>query len=93
MCDDGNNWNGDGCDANCILEYGMNCKGGDKYTPDVCYEECGDGFNLGINDCDDANNLSGDGCSSTCEVEPGWTCNGGTRTQRDWCNEICGDGR
>ena len=66
MCDDGNNWSGDGCDANCILEYGMICSGGDKYTPDVCTEDCGDGFNLGINDCDDANNLSGDGCSSTC---------------------------
>ena len=48
MCDDGNNYNGDGCDADCILEYGYECLGGDLYTPDVCSEVCGDGYNIGL---------------------------------------------
>jgi len=58
MCDDGNNYNGDGCDANCILEHGMNCTGGDLYTPDTCFETCGDGYHLGLLPCDDGNILS-----------------------------------
>ena len=103
MCDDGNEYNGDGCDADCVLEYGYECVGGDLYTPDVCREVCGDGFNIGINACDDGNTKSkilfpktiidGDGCSSSCAVESGWTCAGGTPTVEDNCTEICGDGR
>eukprot|EP00347_Sterkiella_histriomuscorum_P013046 403366220 len=93
MCDDGNNYNGDGCDADCILEYGYVCIGGDLYTPDVCSEECGDGYNIGLLACDDGNNLSGDGCSSTCEVEAGWTCTGGGTYTSDTCTETCGDGK
>ncbi len=53
MCDDGNNWAGDGCDQDCIVEYGYTCSGGDVYTPDTCTETCGDGFNLGLLACDD----------------------------------------
>jgi large repetitive protein len=58
MCDDGNNYNGDGCDADCVLEYGYECLGGDAYTPDTCSEVCGDGYNIGLNPCDDGNNKS-----------------------------------
>ena len=91
-CDDGNVYNGDGCDAYCILEYGYECLGGDFDFPDACREVCGDGFNIGINECDDRNFENGDGCDSNCFIENGFFCVGGDPNNRDVCDEICGDG-
>lgn len=36
-CDDGNNFNGDGCSSTCIVEKGFTCSGGSPTTPDKCY--------------------------------------------------------
>lgn len=86
-------YNGDGCNAYCIIEYGYACTGGDPYTPDTCTEDCGDGINIGILPCDDGNTVDLDGCDSSCHIEPGWTCSGGSFTTKDTCVEDCGDGR
>lgn len=92
LCDDGNNFNNDGCDAFCTVEKGFECLGGNSYLADVCTEICGDAINLGNLPCDDGNKKDGDGCSSTCKIEAGWKCSGGTFTTPDTCSEICGDG-
>jgi cysteine-rich repeat protein len=47
-CDDGNNLDGDGCSATCMIEYGYNCTGGSPMDNDVCFEICGDGKVLGL---------------------------------------------
>ena len=47
-CDDGNNFDYDGCNQNCKVEAGWKCSGGSPTTPDVCTEICGDGIHLGI---------------------------------------------
>jgi cysteine-rich repeat protein len=81
LCDDGNEYSGDGCDADCYTETGYECDGGDEYGPDTCNEVCGDGRMMGgifnYNECDDMNTEDGDGCSSSCVVESGWTCDHG----------------
>ncbi len=53
-CDDGNNLDGDGCTADCLLE-----------TPPVC----GDGNLDPGEQCDDGNMLGGDGCDANCQIE------------------------
>jgi cysteine-rich repeat protein len=61
-CDDGNNVDGDGCNANCVIEF---C--GDGILQPGLGEQC-----------DDGNNQSGDGCDSNCLVEnipPDIQCN------------------
>ena len=35
-CDDGNNSNNDGCDANCKIEEFFECTGGNAHGPDTC---------------------------------------------------------
>lgn len=91
FCDDGNNDDYDGCDADCAVEFGFECTGGDYETPDTCYETCGDGYNMGYLSCDDGNTDSFDGCSSGCDIEVGYDCAGGSDTDPDVCVEICGD--
>ena len=95
-CDDGNEYSGDGCSADCVVEDGYVCEGGDDYGPDECYEYCGDGRLVGglfhFNICDDLNQEDGDGCSSECEVESGWTCSSGDTVSKSICVEDCGDG-
>ena len=86
-CDDGNNWNNDGCSSICLNEV---CGDGTKQTNEecddyntqdgdgctsLCEEEiCGDGTLHASEQCDDSNIISGDGCSAACR------------------NEECGDG-
>jgi cysteine-rich repeat protein len=53
-CDDGNNEDGDGCSANCLIE-----------QPG----ECGNGEREPGEDCDDGNDEDGDGCSANCRWE------------------------
>jgi cysteine-rich repeat protein len=53
-CDDGNNWDGDGCSANCKKQGAL---------------FCGDGIVSGDEECDDGNTVDGDGCSATCKKE------------------------
>jgi len=82
-CDDGNLYNGDGCDANC------------QFEPAVC----GNGvFNPGEG-CDDGNLVAGDGCDPGCTLEPpvcgngllepGEECDDGNSTSGDGCDANC----
>lgn len=64
-CDDGNTTSGDGCDADCVLEF---C--GDGIVNDS-YEHCDDG---------DAVFLAGDGCDATCRHVPCGRPRGGDAT-------------
>lgn len=57
-CDDGNNVDGDGCSAMCMLEAAS----------------CGNGTVDSGEQCDDGNIVSGDGCSDACIIEAGWAC-------------------
>ena len=70
QCDDGNQFNGDGCSTDCKIELGWYCDpaGGS------CYTICGDNVQASNEKCDDGNNLSGDGCDYKCQVEDGYFC-------------------
>lgn len=82
-CDDGNNRNGDGCDASCFLELcgdtvldpGEECDDGNNFNGDGCSANCliegfcGDGILDSDEECDDGNNTDGDGCTGNCFVE------------------------
>jgi cysteine-rich repeat protein len=80
-CDDGNNSDGDGCQADCvlpicgdgILDPGENCDDGSGAPLTDCRTcgdpACGDGMINGGETCDDGNLLSGDGCSNLCLEE------------------------
>ena len=101
-CDDGNNINGDGCNATCWFE---TCGDGylDTNGPDNIP------WNGDDEQCDDGNNINGDGCSAQCAIETpnpycgdgnidAWEeCDDGNTTNWDGCNatcwfEYCGDG-
>jgi len=95
--------NVNGCFANCTVEDGWYCYGGDKTHSDSCFEKCGDGmfFDQSYIQCDDGNLNNYDGCTPTCSVEEGFYCwettaasvvsgqniNQGTSI----CKEICGN--
>ena len=96
-CDDGDTSPNDGCDANCVVENGWSCTGGDATTPqnDVCTEVCGDGVDTNVTEaCEDGGTAPDDGCSPTCTVETGWYClpDDADPTTTDDCYETCGDG-
>lgn len=42
-CDDGNKFNGDGCNSLCVPESGYTCTQGSSTTSSVCSDTCGDG--------------------------------------------------
>lgn len=89
-CDDSNRTPGDGCDGNCKLEYGFECK-----TPGAACTSslvCGDGAPGPREACDDRNTVSGDGCSISCEIEPGFVCSAyGTACTPSSAAPICGN--
>ena len=67
QCDDGGQFNGDGCDSSCRVEWGyFACGAG---STDACGEICGDGIKITAEACDDGNTLNGDGCSAQCTIE------------------------
>jgi MYXO-CTERM domain-containing protein len=85
-CDDGNQTNGDGCDANCLIEDGFPCgPNGDPSCAsgecddilDTCGSQCDNGVLENTEGCDDGNQTPGDGCGATCLIETGEPCNGG----------------
>lgn len=81
VCGDGNTKSGDGCSADCTLEYcgdaitnnnNEQCDDGNTKSGDGCYNcklECGDGIENPGEQCDDGNKIDGDGCSSACKFE------------------------
>ena len=99
-CDDGNNVDGDGCTAFCILEtvcgngvvQGVEeCDDGNTNDGDGCSSickiepECGNGIIETGEECDDGNTQNGDGCSSTCETES--VCGNGTVEEGEGCDD------
>ena len=80
QCDDGNNIDGDGCDATCKVEpMGV----------------CGDNVVDPGEQCDDGNNVDGDGCSSNCQLENISNCGNNKIDQGEQCddgNKVSGDG-
>lgn len=77
QCDDGNNVDGDGCDARCAIEVSPTC--GDS---NVDYDQG--------EQCDDGNTANGDGCDSQCQVEAPATCGDGNLDLA--LGEQCDDG-
>ena len=46
----------------------------DLNNTQACFEICGDGKHLGLNECDDGNTVNRDGCSHNCTIETGYVC-------------------
>ncbi len=84
ICDDGNNFPGDGCSPTClsdescgnsIVDPTESCDDGNITAGDGCDEVCrvevgcGNGVVDPGEHCDDGNAINGDGCSSTCQRE------------------------
>lgn len=77
-CDDGNDYDGDGCDSNCLVEAGWECgpyiwDETNYETASECKEICGDGIRFtdpgDKKFCDVGQDGSdADGCSKDCEV-------------------------
>ena len=46
-----------------MVENGFTCTGGDESNPDICSEQCGDGFVIvdTLENCDDGNLIDDDG--------------------------------
>jgi len=100
-CDDGNDWDYDGC-TRCLVDASYACVG----EPSVCVKTsagktgCGNTRIEAGEMCDDGNGRDGDGCSYRCETEPGYVCDGpGTCRHRPPCGngaiesgEECDDG-
>ncbi len=79
-CDDGNNIDWDGCQANCTI------------TP---ANRCGDGRVADGEACDDGNLVNGDGCSNQCVVEVMIRCGDGIANGNEQCDDgnlVSGDG-
>eukprot|EP00931_Biecheleriopsis_adriatica_P040733 TRINITY_DN23337_c0_g1_i1.p1 TRINITY_DN23337_c0_g1~~TRINITY_DN23337_c0_g1_i1.p1 ORF type:complete len:4853 (-),score=966.29 TRINITY_DN23337_c0_g1_i1:13-14571(-) len=80
-CDDGNEFSGDGCSADCQVELGWNCTEGPSHIApftgpgDTCTAVCGDGHVTSSQEgCDDGNTRGDDGCTGDCVVEPYYRC-------------------
>ncbi len=84
VCDDGNNFSGDGCNAVCssteicgngVIDLSESCDDGNTDRGDGCddicrvEEGCGNGIVDVGEQCDDGNLTVGDGCSSACVRE------------------------
>lgn len=84
-CDDGNYFNGDGCDTSChyepficgngVLDPGEECDDGNLMANDGCDAcalepaVCGNGLLDLEEECDDGNLTQGDGCDASCRFE------------------------
>ena len=66
-CDDADALSGNGCDAQCRVEWAYFCEAGDNGSH--CISICGDGLKASDEGCDDGNAIRLDGCSESCEVE------------------------
>ena len=97
QCDDGNNIDGDGCDATCNLEScgdGIQqpleeCDDGNNVNDDGCsaaclLEICGDGVQQAGEQCDDGNNVDNDGCNAICVLE---ICGDGIKQPVEGCDD------
>ena len=98
-CDDGNQDNGDGCSATCLLENGANCQNGSQCDSGVCDTavsgqcrpalSCGNGVREGIEACDDGGNAPGDGCNPDCLLENGVACSTSGQCGSEFCSDVC----
>ncbi|MBF0107446.1 MAG: DUF4215 domain-containing protein [Deltaproteobacteria bacterium] len=102
-CDDGNITDGDGCTANCELEFcgdgivnngNEECDDHNRINDDFCTNECkkatcGDSITNSVSGetCDDGNHVNGDGCSLNCRTE---VCGDGVVNNKG--TEECDDG-
>jgi cysteine-rich repeat protein len=71
-CDDGNEVDGDGCEATCV-----------ETPPAVC----GNGTVEGDELCDDGNQTDGDGCQADCTLTPEAVCGNGVVETGEACDD------
>lgn len=82
LCDDGNQINGDGCEATCEPGFIYVCGNGIQETPE---------------ECDDGNLTAGDGCNADCKneicgnlvLDAGEQCDDGNTLNNDGCSSKC----
>jgi cysteine-rich repeat protein len=102
-CDDNNTTAGDGCNAQCLLEFcgdgidnngvAEECEDNNNINTDACTNlcriaVCGDGFvQTGVEACDDGNQNNLDSCSSTCQIIIVATCNNGVIDAGETCDD------
>jgi cysteine-rich repeat protein len=87
QCDDDNFAGGDGCDGNCVIEFGFSCVG----APSVCALTCGDSVINPGEQCDGAN-LNGQNCISRGFDAGTLTCNANCTFNTLGCSLNCGNG-
>ena len=97
-CDDGNNNNGDGCNASCLLEDLEPCTDNSQCASNACdtlgsntcepADMCGNGTVETGEACDDGGTANGDGCNSTCELENGEPCNNNNQCASNACDTL-----
>ena len=63
-CDDGNNLDGDGCSALCVIEPNSYCD--TSYSPTPC-DVCGNSMRRIPEVCDDGDSGDGKGCTPDCK--------------------------
>ena len=67
ICDDGDSNDGDGCSAQCTIEFGFQCTG-DLIS--ACVSTCGDGLLAADEACDVGDNDGTTGCDTGCKRSP-----------------------
>jgi len=102
QCDDGNLFNGDGCNALCVIEEcgnniiddGEECDDGNTNNNDGCsdiceieIQICGNGSIETGEECDDGNTVNGDGCSNICLNEEVGYCGDGNIDEGEECDD------
>ncbi|MEZ4366406.1 MAG: DUF4215 domain-containing protein [Kofleriaceae bacterium] len=101
VCDDGNNFAGDGCNGTCtstevcgnaVIDLGEQCDDGNLVSGDQCqhdcmYPRCGDGVvDAAFGEiCDDGNTAQGDGCNATCTSTG--LCGNGQQDPGEQCDD------
>ena len=93
VCDDGIKNDNRGClsDWSGVMN-GWYCSGGDHTKPDICNEQCNDGYITSGEQWEDGNINNLDGWSSSWQIEVGWTCTNNAGLPSSVWKSIWGDG-
>src|SRR5450432_4566081 len=106
-CDDGNNMDGDGCSANCLVEPGASCPKPTTGKSVCTVSVCGDGMQTGYEACDCGTSntppfpsgctgpnglFNGDGTGCSKTCTKEPTCRNATSGKTQACSTSCGNG-
>ena len=97
-CEDGNTTPGDGCDAFCLKENGIDCTADAQCQSGVCNligsnqcepaNVCGNGKRDAGEICDDGNVIDNDGCDASCKLSLGEACTASAQCDSGACDRL-----